>query len=62
MQSWPIDHIHVAEPVTLASHQRRKEAVQRIEIRKCQKDLTAERLEPASGIAGAVAQNRLARS
>jgi len=58
----PVDHVHIADVVTFASHQRRKKPVQTVEIGQRQKDIPAERLEPAAGIAGAVAQHGAAHS
>ncbi len=53
----PIDDIHVADLVAFAPHQRRQEPVQPVEIGQRQEHIAAKRLEPAAGIAGAVAQH-----
>src|SRR5579863_743228 len=57
MLAWPIDHVDVADLEALAAHQRRKEAMQTVEIWQRQEQVAAKRLEPTSGIARAILQH-----
>src|SRR5215469_4086453 len=53
-----IDHVHIADLVAVAAHQRRQESVQPVEIRQRQKYLAPERLQSATGVARAVPKDR----
>ena len=57
-----VGHVDIGDVVTLATHQRRQEAMQPVEIRHRQKHLAPERLQAAAGIAGAVAQDGVAHA
>ena len=56
----PVDHIDIADVAALAANQRRQEAMQPVEIRQRQANIARKRLEPAAGVARAVAQDRAA--
>src|SRR3978361_1776158 len=58
----PIDYIDIGDLVALAAHQRRQKPVQPIEIWHHQKHLAPERLQSAAGVAGAIAQDRVAHA
>src|SRR5690242_15631569 len=62
MTARTIDHVDIGDLVTLAPRQRRQETVQAIEIRQLQEQIAPERLQPASGIARAVTQDRAAHA
>src|SRR5436190_4230342 len=56
----PVDYVAVGDIETFAAHQRRQEAMQPVEIGHRKEDIARERLQPAAGVAGSVAQDRLA--
>src|SRR3954470_13828285 len=58
----PVDDVDIGDVVSLAPHQRRQKAVQPVEIGHCQKHLAPERLEAAAGIAGPIAEHRVAHA
>ncbi len=62
VQARPVHHVDVADLVALALDQRRQEAVQPVEIRQRQKQIALKRLEAATGVARAVAQDRAAHA
>ena len=62
MAALAVDHVDIADLVAFAPDQRRQEAMQPVEIRQRQEQIAAERLQPAAGVAGAVAQHRAAHA
>jgi hypothetical protein len=57
-----VDHVDIGDLKTFAPHQRRQESMQAIEIRHREEYLARESLQPAAGVAGAVAQDRIAHA
>ena len=55
-----VDHIDINDVISLAAHQRRQETMQAVEIRQRQKHLAPESFQTATGVAGAVMQDRVA--
>src|SRR6266699_3585270 len=55
-----IDDFHVRDFIAVAPDERRQEAMQGVEIGQRQERVAPERLEPAAGVAGSVAQDRAA--
>src|SRR6516165_1443380 len=60
MAAWTIDYLDVGDFIAVALHQRRQKAMQAVEIRQREERVAPKRLEAAAGIAGAVAQDRVA--
>ena len=60
MLARPVDHIDIADVAAFAPDQRRQEAVQAVEIGQRQPNIARERLQPAAGVARAVAEDRAA--
>src|SRR6267142_424031 len=57
-----VDNVNIGDVETFAAHQRRQEAMQSVEVRHREEHLARERLQPAAGVAGTVAQDRLAHA
>src|SRR5215831_15465040 len=57
-----VDHVDIDHVEAVAPHQRRQETMQPVEIRQREKQVAAKRLEPAAGVARAVAQDRAAHA
>src|ERR1043166_2458335 len=57
-----IDDFHVGDFIAVAPDERRQEAMQGIEIRQGQESVAPECLEPATGVAGSVTQDRAAHA
>src|SRR5919205_2041431 len=60
--SRPVDDVDIAHVVPIPAHQRRQEPMQAVEIRQVQENVAPECLEAATGVAGAVAQDRAANA
>src|ERR1700688_1878012 len=58
----PIDHVDIGDLVSFAAYQRRQKAMKPVEIRHREKHLTPERLQAAAGVAGTIAQDRVAHA
>src|SRR5216684_1366266 len=56
----PVDHVDIPDIFALAARQRRQKPMQPIEDRQCQSDVARKCLQPAAGVARAVAQDRAA--
>src|SRR5882724_11210784 len=54
-----VDDIDIGDLKSLASHQRRQEAMQPVEIGHRQEQFARKCLQPAAGVAGTVAQDRI---
>src|SRR5882757_3748619 len=57
-----VDHIDIADRKTLTADQRRQETMQPVEIGHRQEQFARECLQPTAGVAGAVAQDRIAHA
>src|ERR1700676_535842 len=57
----PVDHVDIGNLIAFAAYQRRQEAMKTVEIGHRQEHFAPERFQAAAGIAGTIAQDRLAR-
>src|SRR5258706_15934007 len=58
----PIDDVDIGDLVALPSYQRRQKTMQPVEVRHRQEHLAPECLQAAAGVAGAIAQDRVAHA
>src|ERR1700674_2060608 len=56
----PVDYVDIGDLIAFAAYQRRQEAMKTVEIGHRQEHFAPERFQAAAGIAGTIAQDRLA--